>query len=162
TTYVHENYSSILNNFDIGLIELAKDAEYSVNVYPTCLHTDLTDLPESTELIVTGWGVTENQTTSARLMAAKLNAVPLTQCNISYADQMTHETQLCALAPGRDACWGDSGGPLQLVKDKSLGKYRVVGVVSFGLVCGTKLPGVYTKVAGFLDFIESIVWPDGR
>ncbi|XP_036320083.1 serine protease persephone-like [Rhagoletis pomonella] len=161
-TYVHENYSSVLNNFDLGLIELAKDAEYSVKVYPTCLHTDLTDLPDNTELIVTGWGVTENKTTSARLLAAKLNTVPLAQCNISYADQMTYETQLCAFAPGREACWGDSGVPLQLVKDKSLGKYKVVGVVSFGLVCGTKLPGVYTKVAGFLDFIESIVWPDGR
>ncbi|XP_017477593.1 PREDICTED: serine protease persephone-like isoform X1 [Rhagoletis zephyria] len=167
-TYVHENYSSFFNYFDIGLIELAKDAEYSVKVYPTCLHTDLTDLPDNTELIVTGWGVTENKTTSARLLAAKLNAVTLAQCNISYADQMDRhllhgidETQLCAFAPGRDACWGDSGGPLHLVKDKSFGNYRVVGVVSFGLLCGTKLPGVYTRVEEFLDFIESIVWPDG-
>lgn len=36
----------------------------------------------------------------------------------------------------------------------------VVGVVSFGASCGTELPGVYTRVAFYIEWIESIVWPN--
>ncbi|XP_053948815.1 serine protease persephone-like [Anastrepha ludens] len=167
-TYAPQNYSDFSHYFDIGLIELARDADFSVKVYPTCLHTDPTDLPENTEIIVTGWGLTESNSPSKHLMAAKMNIIPLPECNAefkNYTDRrLSHgidETQLCALAPGKDACWGDSGGPLQIIKDKAYSNYRVVGVVSFGLDCGKNIPGVYVRVSEFLDFIESIVWPEG-
>ncbi|XP_054729076.1 serine protease persephone-like [Anastrepha obliqua] len=166
-TYVPQNYSSFSYYFDIGLIELARDADFSVKVYPTCLHTDPTDLPENTEIIETGWGRTESNNLSKHLMAAKMNLIPLPKCNAEFKNyidrRLRHgidETQLCALAPGKDACWGNSGGPLQIIKEKAYNNYRVVGVVSFGGNC-RNLPGIYTSVAKFLDFIESIVWPEG-
>ncbi|XP_054729559.1 serine protease persephone-like [Anastrepha obliqua] len=164
-TYVPQNYSSFSHYFDIGLIELASDAVFSVKVYPICLHTDPTDLPENTEIIETGWRSTEIYSLSKHLMAAKMNLIPLPECNAKleyYIDRrLRHgidETQLCALAPGKDACWGDSGGPLQIINDKA---YTVVGVVSLGGGCGKNVPGIYTSVPKFLDFIESIVWPEG-
>ncbi|XP_054727270.1 serine protease Hayan-like [Anastrepha obliqua] len=167
-TYVPQNYSSFSHYFDIGLIELASDADFSVKVYPTCLHTDPTDLPENTEIIVTGWGRTESNSLSKHLKAAKMNLIPLPECNakLEYyvGRRLRHgidETQLCALAPGKDACWGDSGGPLQIIKDKAYNNYRVVGVVSFGVDCGKNVPGIYMRVPKFLDFIERIVWPEG-
>ncbi|XP_067635813.1 serine protease persephone-like [Eurosta solidaginis] len=168
TTYIHERYSSFSHYFDIGLIELVKDVTYTASVYPTCIYTNENDLPDNTELVVTGWGRTENENQPARLMAAYLNVIPVSKCDLSYASHrdrhLIHgidETQICAFAPGKDACWGDSGGPLHFANDKSFNNYRVVGVVSFGLLCGSNAPGVYTRVTAYLDFIESIVWPEG-
>jgi secreted trypsin-like serine protease len=37
--------------------------------------------------------------------------------------------------------------------------YTVVGVTSFGASCGSNIPGVYTRVDKYLEWIESKVWP---
>jgi trypsin len=56
----------------------------------------------------------------------------------------------------RSACPGDSGGPLVAATPNGL---RLVGVVSFGagspfILCAEKgLPGVFTRVSAFLDFL---------
>ena len=58
---------------------------------------------------------------------------------------------------GKDSCTGDSGGPL-MIRKFSDDPYFQIGIVSFsvGNECGKKnLPGVYTKVESYLDWIES-------
>lgn len=55
---------------------------------------------------------------------------------------------------------GDSGGPLQKFHHKHLCMYTIVGVTSFGRYCGTRTPGVYTRVYSYVDWIENIVWPN--
>lgn len=71
------------------------------------------------------------------------------------------ESQCCAFDPAarNDACQGDSGGPLQNFQISS-NLATIVGVVSFGISCGTSLPSIYTRVAYYLDWIEPIVWPN--
>ena len=56
---------------------------------------------------------------------------------------------------GKDSCGGDSGGPLVTRGDISGDPWYQVGIVSFGNTkCGAKgVPGVYTKVAAFVDWI---------
>ncbi|KAF2905059.1 hypothetical protein ILUMI_01113, partial [Ignelater luminosus] len=56
---------------------------------------------------------------------------------------------------------GDSGGPLQTVSNEgSNSTYNIVGITSVGKICGsTIIPGVYTKVAKYIDWIEEHVWP---
>lgn len=71
------------------------------------------------------------------------------------ADIRLQDTQLCAGGKkGVDTCGGDSGGPLMREIE---GNYHLIGVVSFGAAnCGTKgVPGVYTNVAMFVDWIQS-------
>ena len=68
---------------------------------------------------------------------------------------------LCAGLPegGRDACQGDSGGPL--MAQTPSGQWRQVGIVSVGIACGeAKLPGVYTRVSAFGDWIRANVGKD--
>ena len=49
-----------------------------------------------------------------------------------------------------DACQGDSGGPLTAgVGDAR----RLIGVVSWGQQCASRLPGVYTRVSAETDFL---------
>lgn len=39
--------------------------------------------------------------------------------------------------------------------------YHIIGITSFGKSCGVALnmPGVYTRVSAYTDWIEGIVWP---
>ena len=80
---------------------------------------------------------------------------------------------ICAMGERRkgrrvDACDGDSGGPLVV---KVNGAFTIVGITSWGIGPGNKRGpktineevtqncggvGVYTKVAKYLDFINSI------
>ena len=50
---------------------------------------------------------------------------------------------------------GDGGGPLVCEKD---GQWYQVGIVSFGIGCGRRnVPGVYTKVEDYEEWIEQTI-----
>lgn len=60
------------------------------------------------------------------------------------------ENMVCASAPGKDSCFGDSGGALL---DASTGVLE--GVVSWGLGCADQqFPAVYAAVGRLYDFIS--------
>ncbi len=66
-------------------------------------------------------------------------------------------TMLCAVGTTGtgaiiDSCSGDSGGPL-IYGDGANAK--LVGIVSWGLNCATRHPGVYTRVTAMSDFLIS-------
>lgn len=58
-----------------------------------------------------------------------------------------------------NTCKGDSGSGVSF-KLEEFGKsvHVIVAVTSGGLDCHDKLPGFYTKVIPYLDWIEKIVW----
>ena len=65
----------------------------------------------------------------------------------------------CIFFSGKDSCKGDSGGPL--VSREFAGEpWYQIGVVSYGTrKCGVGEPGVYTRVDGYLDWIDSKLKP---
>lgn len=97
--------------------------------------------------------------------------MPWAECNsklLEYNQQLNDAAikgglskgQYCTFHPsGFDSCTGDSGGPVQNYENSRLSS--VVGVISFGFECGGKVPSVNTRVAYYLDWIESVVWPNG-
>ncbi len=56
---------------------------------------------------------------------------------------------------GQDTCQGDSGGGLYVIESNNeMPRWIVVGITSYGVGCARKyLPGIYTKVSYFLDWI---------
>ncbi|XP_037819912.1 serine protease Hayan-like isoform X2 [Lucilia sericata] len=172
-TYIHDDYLTRLTYNDIAILELERDVEFSEYIYPVCLYTNITDPDTSIKLWVTGWGTVNTTTRSFSniLLKAPLHTAPLESCNRSFTEYGLNRripegiirTQFCAEDKDqiKDACQGDSGGPLNLIVDESYKNYRLVGVVSSGFGCASSTPGLYTRVAAFLDFIEKIVWPNG-
>lgn len=53
-----------------------------------------------------------------------------------------------------------SGGPLQIALPDIKCMYHIVGLTSHGAACGVaNVPGIYSKVYPYLDWIESVgVW----
>lgn len=49
-----------------------------------------------------------------------------------------------------DACQGDSGGPLTVGSGEAR---RLMGVVSWGIECASRAPGVYSEIASAIDFL---------
>ena len=73
-----------------------------------------------------------------------------------YNDQVTGN-MFCAGYPegGKDSCQGDSGGPLVCLSATSA-HWVLQGVTSWGFDCAQKKhPGVYARVARFVDWIKS-------
>ncbi|XP_077564786.1 trypsin-1-like [Haemaphysalis longicornis] len=106
---------------------------------------------------VSGWGYTsENGPTSDVLQVVELPLINLTLCK-QLNRFLVGDNNLCAgyLEGGKDACTGDSGGPLfQIINDTAV----QIGIVSFGRSCAVpNSPGVYTNVEPYLPWIEAVI-----
>ena len=67
----------------------------------------------------------------------------------------------CAGGDGHTSCNGDSGGPLVCYNTIDLSWYQV-GIVSFGpSPCDEHIPAVYTRVAGYREWILQTVQDNG-
>ena len=79
----------------------------------------------------------------------------------SFTDPLSDQkhSQVCALDKNKhqpvDTCQGDSGGPLVCNHDhrSRKRKYAQIGITSWGDGCAEGKPGVYTRVAYYLDWI---------
>ncbi|KAH9638099.1 hypothetical protein HF086_014960 [Spodoptera exigua] len=171
---VHPKYAPPKKYYDIALMELAKDVQFTKFIQPACLWTNFNTAALGTEATLTGWGVVETngRKTSPELQEAVVDIIDSDTCDRLLRPSCNRnwcgvrEDQLCAgkLEGGVDACQGDSGGPLQVripipITSEGLMHY-VIGVTSFGIGCALpNLPGIYTRVSSYLDWIEPIVWP---
>ena len=54
---------------------------------------------------------------------------------------------------GKDACRGDSGGPLMCQQN---GEFVLHGVVSHGESCAEEWPGIYANVFHNMDLVNSV------
>ncbi|XP_046513797.1 vitamin K-dependent protein C isoform X2 [Equus quagga] len=156
---MHPNYSKSSSDNDIALLRLARPATLSQTIVPICLpdsglsERKLTQAGQET--VVTGWGY-RSETKRNRtfvLNFIKVPVVPHSEC-VRTMHNLVSENMLCAgiLGDTRDACEGDSGGPMVA---PFRGTWFLVGLVSWGEGCGRLHNyGVYTKVSRYLDWIH--------
>lgn len=143
---------------DLPIIQLAQGADVAAYDAP------------GTAAQVAGWGNTRARGNRflPELQVGNLRVFPDAACGRGKAyevngvrfDGFTKPeanplTMLCAAGASPagdviDACQGDSGGPLTAgVGDGR----RLIGVVSWGQQCASKLPGVYTRISSETDFL---------
>ena len=167
--FIHPQYS-LLNN-DIGLIKLTQPLVNSSTINPICVLDDgfCQELPQVGSddesncgmVFAAGWGNTGNEIDSKVLNKINMTIVDPMQCNreLSGAARVGQK-QICAVGDQfisqhhgplyRDTCLGDSGGPLTCQLGNSM---VAVGIVSYGVGCGTGRPGVYTRICSYKDWI---------
>lgn len=96
-------------------------------------------------------------------MKARVPIIDFNQCKQLFESKgiVLSNSQLCAGGKRKDACRGDSGGPI-MAEDTSNPlntKWYAIGIVSFGYkVCGKEnIPSVYTNVKPYIDWINKIM-----
>jgi len=160
---IHPGFNNSTLVHDIALLRLEKPAKRKQNIDVVCMPKpgDFVYDKHRVKCFVTGWG--RRTETSEHSLVLKEIDVPLwnhDNCNGALQAQFGPAyslpgTTLCAGAEGRDACDGDGGGPLVCEKD---GQWYQVGIVSFGIGCGRRnVPGVYTKVEDYEEWIEQTI-----
>ncbi|MFS8036544.1 trypsin-like serine protease [Xanthobacter sp. AM11] len=151
---------------DVALVELEAPAQAPAIAVmsPAARDEDLAGLAG----MVVGWGFTQEAASAdadllpADLQEVELPLVPIGDCRQAYGDSALKgntigATNLCAgfAAGGRDACRGDSGGPLML--RGAAGGWVQAGIVSWGEGCGRRERyGVYTRVAAYEGWLRLV------
>lgn len=158
-SFIHGGYKPPSTYNDIALIELEESVDFSKSIKPACLHSQLM-IPETYSIQAVVWG--SYDTSNERLQSIDLQLFE--QCNDTYASNKylfqdgVIDSQICAGSyDGKDTCKGDSGGPLEYLDLEDV--HRVIGITSVGKSCGYGVPGVYTRVYNYLEWIEETVWP---
>lgn len=136
--------------------------KFTDTIQPVCLPTPNTCFEENTPCVVTGWGMTEELIFGAPVASDVLREVPVRLYDNNICKQIKGynfltDNNVCAgFEEGKkDACSGDSGGPLVCRVSKSDPGWVIYGVVSWGYGCAQPgMPGVYTKVPKYIDWIE--------
>lgn len=157
------NHKAVFNN-DIALLKLEHAVEFNQYLAPACLpraNTSLMAQVDGRDCVVVGFGKPKFSQEANYVQVAHYAQVPIVPqrvCSSWYAEHGVNLTDgmMCAgYAEGkRDACQGDSGSGLFCRQADSSSQYFVAGVVSFGIKCATpKLPGVYTSVPHYIDWI---------
>jgi secreted trypsin-like serine protease len=145
---------------DVALLELAE----SVN--ENLIAPAKQSPAAGTSAIAVGWGGLVSVPTPTDfpmdLQEVELPIVSNADCNSVpvYSGLIDDTNMVCAgfTDMAKDACVGDSGGPLMVERN---GEFEQVGIVSFGPpVCGLTYGG-YTRVSAFESWIRSYVGNGG-
>lgn len=165
TTLVHPKFNqSAWYEFDIAILVLEKNLTDAAPVEYGPLEKS-----QEQDLRIAGWGDVyfQQNKLSKQLMEAQIYRIPQSTCQqwgesfLSYGE--VTDAMICAsdLLNSRDACRGDSGGPL-IAKKRSGAESKpeplLVGVNSWSIACGNAgFPGVYTSIDSTKEWIDAVV-----
>lgn len=163
----HPQYDPDTTQNDIAVIVLAQPIKFTNAAQPVCLPAAGEIAPDNTVATVAGWGLTAEggDDVSQFLNQVGVPIVNPQSCASQYRSQgvqIVPQEMICAgfSQGGKDSCQGDSGGPFVIQGNNG---YTLQGVVSFGIGCARPgLPGVYTRVSNYLDFISQQIKANSR
>ncbi|XP_048088701.1 transmembrane protease serine 9-like [Alosa alosa] len=157
---LHPQYNPRTNNNDIALLRLRSPVTFTDFIRPVCLAARQSVFHSGVDSWVTGWGTIGEEVPLPFPQALQEVDVPVVgnrQCNCLNGVGTVTQNMICAglLAGGKDSCQGDSGGPMVSIQNSV---WVQSGIVSFGFGCAQpELPGVYTRVSRYQDWIRSQV-----
>ncbi|XP_063444873.1 atrial natriuretic peptide-converting enzyme-like isoform X1 [Mytilus trossulus] len=161
--YPHPEYNPITVDNDIALIELDEPVYFNDYLRPICLPDRTHVTPAGTRCYAVGWGRKDETATDYEraLKEVSLNIENWDSCKnaienspVKSSYKLT-DNMICASGgPDHDACQGDSGGPLLCSKNATLDTWYLAGVISWGIGCAVNVPGVYTEVPLYVDWVR--------
>ena len=153
---VNEAYDSQTLANDVALLKLSVPIN-NANARPIKLVTSDDVANGATDpgvlSTVTGWGYTQANTTTSvpvKLQKVQLPIITIAQASTVWGTIPSTDIMAGLLNGHRDACNGDSGGPMVVGVP---GEYKLAGIVSWGSSnCNTY--GAYTRVSMFENWIR--------
>ncbi|XP_031542794.2 brain-specific serine protease 4 isoform X2 [Vicugna pacos] len=149
---------------DIALVRLEHSIQFSERVLPICLPDSSVRLLPDTNCWIAGWGSINDGVPLPHPQTLQKLKVPIIDsgvCSRLYwrgaGQGAITEDMLCAgyLEGERDACLGDSGGPLMCQVE---GTWLLAGIISWGEGCAERnRPGVYISLAAHRSWVQRIV-----
>ncbi|XP_030369256.1 serine protease 7 [Scaptodrosophila lebanonensis] len=169
--YVHPEYkehSSYKYN-DIAIIKLKHPVSFTHFIMPICLPNNTAETPfvEGQTFSVSGWGRTDlfnkyfiniHSPIKLKLRIPYVSNENCTKILEMFGVRLGPKQKCAGGEYGKDTCAGDSGGPLMYF-DRKHSRWHVYGIVSYGFTqCGMAgHPAVYTNVAEYMDWIQSVL-----
>nr|XP_014995139.1 coagulation factor XI isoform X2 [Macaca mulatta] len=151
---IHDQYKMAESGYDIALLKLETTVNYTDSQRPICLPSKGDRNVIYTDCWVTGWGYRKlRDKIQNTLQKAKIPLVTNDECQKRYRGHKITHKMICAgyREGGKDACKGDSGGPLSCKHNEV---WHLVGITSWGEGCAQReRPGVYTNVLEYVDWI---------
>jgi len=154
----HKNYAGQglfpTHHNDFSILTIDSSSRPS-SLMPVCLPADTNNKYVGKVATATGWGRTIGlkKGDAKVLMEVDLKVTSHEVCKASFYS-ILDSIQICANAPGKGTCKGDSGGPL-IVEEN--GRWTLVGVASYVHPDGCASPGnpsVFGRVTGAMDWIK--------
>ncbi|CAL8105269.1 unnamed protein product [Orchesella dallaii] len=162
----HENYSDFNHINDIALINLKKPVNFTGNLHVEPILLADPQVKYCPRSYIAGWGRTTSNSSYGpiTLQHALVQILSDDDCHKQWGHDYYPENMICAGTPSSqlknrrlvpDSCYGDSGGPLMARGINDTAKWYLLGIVSWGYLCGDpEYPGVYTKIVTYLDWIR--------
>lgn len=162
-THNEFNTKSLAN--DIALLFLDQPFFLDQHIGVVCLPSQ-GYIANNRDCFASGWGKDifgKEGKYSVILKKVPLPMVPFNQCQERLKKTrlgnrfLLHPSFVCAGGePNVDTCQGDGGSPLVCPIDAN-NRYVQMGSVAWGIACNLDIPGVYTNVALFRDWIDHYV-----
>lgn len=113
----HENYNTRTQDYDVALLELSENLEFSDSIKPIALPNDNEMTNVGTMCLVSGWGDKKRFMVlrKTELRAVEVPIINQNKCNNNYRMYGGITSRMICAGfdkGGKDACQGDSGGPL--------------------------------------------------
>lgn len=156
--FIHPEFNLAKMKNDIAMIKVAapiEETEYIkyVNLPNSSISSEIVEV--CSYALVMGWGFTMpgHNVISKDLHCVSLPIIHPFLCSyLYYSFNVSRVDVICTFSSkGKDACTGDSGGPL-------LCNGTQLGIISWGIGCALpNNPGVYTRVDRYLEFVQYIL-----
>lgn len=151
----HKSYNPKAHNYDFAILELATAITFDETKQPINLPEPDALVEDGTLLDVSGWGDTKNENEPRNILRQTIvPKINQKECNDAYwfLYDVTDQMMCAGYKEGqKDACHGDSGGPLSV-------NNTLFGVVSWGFGCALPgLPGVYSRITAVVDWVNEII-----
>jgi len=169
----HPRFRKNRLDHNLAILTLAKPIDLSSSTVNTACYPGCNDQfsytfnnGTGTRCWVAGWGKNENGQFQFLQKKVDLPLYEQDKCNLKLKEALNNKraglgdrfqlssSEICAGGElGKDACTGDGGSPL--VCQAQSGRWTVVGLVAWGVGCASDLPGVYTRISYFRDWINA-------